>query len=548
MTSAAGINLSKLISKSCLIFTILFSSIAFSSNTKTKIAPVKSEPVVSTFAALCYHDISTGFVGNMFSLRQKDLITQFDYLKAHYNVVGLQDIVAASEGKKVLPPKAVLLTFDDGLASFYENVYPLLKKYNFKAVFAVVTKWTEDGSAPDYGFKDSNPKMANWKQLKEMSKSGLVEVVSHSYDLHQGQVMNPQGNQAAVAGYFKYDQATKAYQSDEEFMSRIEADLKKSNELLKKHLDKDNTVMVWPYGNANGLAVQAAKNAGMKIQMTLQPGLNTTANISHIGRGLMLSAIDMNQFATLLESAFVDSSQMRMIRVDIDSLWKKTDKETEQTLGDLLEQVYDLGPNNVLVQAVSDSGEAYFTTSKMKVRGDYLSRTAHTMKYRARVANTYARLPIGFGKDLETAKAVITDLAKYTDLDGVFFELAAKDKVSSIDFASLLAAAKLIRPHWQFGLIGQVPPTTPDLFSFVVLNPQQLEADKASLIPVDKAPFRVIASLPVDYKLSASHLMAQGYSNLFYDVNAKSFVPDADFKALFSTSPINPHHAKGEAK
>ncbi|UYL08037.1 poly-beta-1,6-N-acetyl-D-glucosamine N-deacetylase PgaB [Bdellovibrio sp. SKB1291214] len=536
MNSVGGVNILKL---------VLLLAFSLTSHAQNLTAPEITGAPANSFVALCYHDVSNGFVGNEFSIRRKDLVDQFDYLKAHYNVVSLQDIIDANQGKKNLPPKAVLITVDDGLGSFYEIVYPLLKEYKFPAVFAVVTKWTEDGAAPDYGFKDSNPKMASWKHLKEMMKSGLVDVVSHTHDLHQGHIFNPQGNQAAVAGFFKYDPVTKTYQTEEEMSSRVEFDLRKSNEQLKKHLGKDNTVIVWPYGQTNGVSKKAAEKAGMKIQMTLRPGFNNASDISEIGRGLVMAAMDIPQFATAVEKAFVDQNPVRMVRVDLDSIWKNNEAETEQGLGDLLEHGLDLSPSAVLVQAVSDSGEAYFVTDKMKMRGDYLNRASHTLKNRARVAWSYGRLPQSFLKNTDTAKAALRDLAKFTDIDGLFFEVSAKDNLSEIPFESLMATVRSIRPAMKFGLIGQQP-TNSTLFDYVILNTKQLDKAKTTQ-PESISLSKEIIALPKDYKSDASHLLAQGYLNLFYDVNFKGFQPDADFKSLFTIRPIFPPH-KGEAK
>lgn len=546
MNSVCGVNLSKLMLNS---LRVLIASLVFASSLPSQAQTLNTLDAaaapVNSFVALCYHDVSNGFVGNEFSIRRKDLVDQFDYLKAHYNVVSLQDIIAANQGKKNLPPKAVLITVDDGLGSFYEIVYPLLKEYKFPAVFAVVTKWTEDGAAPDYGFKDSNPRMASWKHLKEMMKSGLVEVVSHTHDLHQGHIFNPQGNQAAVAGFFKYDPTTKTYQTEEEMMSRVEFDLRKSNEQIKKHLGKDNTVIVWPYGQTNGISKKGAENAGMKIQMTLRPGFNNASDISEIGRGLVMAAMDMPQFATAVEKAFVDQNPVRMVRVDLDSIWKNSEAETEQGLGDLLEHGLALSPSGVLIQAVSDSGEAYFVTDKMKMRGDYLNRASHTLKNRARVAWSYGRLPSSFLRNTDTAKAALRDLAKFTDIDGLFFEVSGKDNLSEIPFESLMATVRSIRPAMKFGLIGQQPANSA-IFDYVILNPKQLEKVKATH-PDSISIAKDIIALPKDYKSDASHLLAQGYLNLYYDVNFKGFEPDADFKSLFTIRPIFPPH-KGEAK
>jgi biofilm PGA synthesis lipoprotein PgaB len=552
MISVSGVNSSKLQSKSAPFFIstfiLLWALVAGAQSPRQSARPGNiAQKSASTFVTLCYHDVSNGFLGDIYSVRKKDLIDQFEYLKAHYNVVGLQDIIEASQGKKNLPPKAVLITVDDGLASFYENVYPLLKSYKFKAVYSIVGKWTEDGAAADYGFKDSNPKMATWKQIKEMSKSGWVDVVSHSYDLHDSHVYNPQGSLAPMGGFFKYDLATKAYETDEEFTSRVQTDLQKSSDLIKKHLGKTFPVMTWPYGAYNSYSIKAAENAGLKMQMTLRAGLTHVDDLSIIRRGLILGTMEIPQFAAVLEKAFVVQVPLRMVRVDLDSIWKKSEGETEQALGDLLEQTLSLGANAVLIQAVSESGEAYFATSHLPVQGDYVNRAAHTLRGRARVDNIFVRVPPSLLKNPEAGAAVIRDLVKLTDIDGVFFDVSDKDKLEELPFASLMAAARNVRPHMQFGLIGQKP-LNAKLFDYVLLSPSQLEKEKASLSTPEWQPEHMFVALPKDYKLDAAHVMSQGYLNLFYDVNFNGIVADTDFKNLFSVRSVRAEIHKGEAK
>jgi len=67
---------------------------------------------------------------------------QMWYLKkAGFRVAGLREFIAeASRGK--LEPFTVVLTFDDGFLDFYENAFPVLKKYSFPATVFSVTGQT----------------------------------------------------------------------------------------------------------------------------------------------------------------------------------------------------------------------------------------------------------------------------------------------------------------------------------------------------------------------------------------------------------------------
>ncbi len=91
-----------------------------------------------------------------------------------------------------LPKNAICLVFDDGYYDFYKYIYPLLKKYNLKALLAVVPKYIlEDTDKSDNErlnhehnelFNEyKNATFCTYKELREMQESGLVQIASHSY-------------------------------------------------------------------------------------------------------------------------------------------------------------------------------------------------------------------------------------------------------------------------------------------------------------------------------------------------------------------------------
>src|SRR5689334_9879392 len=56
------------------------------------------------------------------------------YLKdKNYTVISMQDLVDFFNTGKKLPPKPVLLTFDDGYIDFFTDAWPILKEFGFKA-------------------------------------------------------------------------------------------------------------------------------------------------------------------------------------------------------------------------------------------------------------------------------------------------------------------------------------------------------------------------------------------------------------------------------
>ena len=60
------------------------------------------------------------------------------FVRDHYAVVGLRDVMQASEGARCLPDHALLITFDDGWADNLRYAAPLLRSHGLPAVvFAV---------------------------------------------------------------------------------------------------------------------------------------------------------------------------------------------------------------------------------------------------------------------------------------------------------------------------------------------------------------------------------------------------------------------------
>jgi peptidoglycan/xylan/chitin deacetylase (PgdA/CDA1 family) len=60
---------------------------------------------------------------------------QLVYIRAHYTLVGLFDLVTAAEGTQPLPPRPIVLSFDDGYAGHYKWVFPMLVDAGAPAAF-----------------------------------------------------------------------------------------------------------------------------------------------------------------------------------------------------------------------------------------------------------------------------------------------------------------------------------------------------------------------------------------------------------------------------
>ncbi|MDR3680038.1 MAG: polysaccharide deacetylase family protein [Flavipsychrobacter sp.] len=88
-----------------------------------------------------------------------------------YHTISADQLIAYVTTGALLPAKPVVLTFDDGTASQYENALPELNKYGFKAVFFIMTVVLDK---KNYLSKN---------QVKKLTNEGH-EIGCHTWDHH----------------------------------------------------------------------------------------------------------------------------------------------------------------------------------------------------------------------------------------------------------------------------------------------------------------------------------------------------------------------------
>lgn len=131
------------------------------------------------------------------------------------------------DGKIKLPSKSVVLTVDDGDASFFDLAVPLLQKYKVPATTFVITDW--------YGWRyDSSMKYVIWE--------------SHSDKMHEAG-SNGKGRMVN----WTYDQ--------------IANDLKESSKILG-----GANVFCYPFGHYNDTAIKALKDSNYILAFTIEGG------------------------------------------------------------------------------------------------------------------------------------------------------------------------------------------------------------------------------------------------------------------------------------
>lgn len=329
------------------------------------------------------------------------LIKHFNWLKENgYNVISWQQVIDAENGQGTLPDNAVLLSFDDGYETMYNVVFPLLKAYNYPAVFAPVTGWLDTPADQKIAYADKmldRSVFATWSQVKEMEQSGLVEVASHTHNLHNGINANPSGGQlpAVIAPEYKNGK----YETEDAYKNRLKSDFTRSVQTLVNHVGKKPRVMVWPYGQFNDVAVQLARQAGMPHYFSLGEKIINKVGDKHIGRLLLNAETDLNTVKNYLDGIDESKQIQRVLHVDLDYVYDADKAQQAKNLDKLIDRIYRYGVTTVYLQAFSDpdgdgvADALYFPNKYLPVRDDIFGRIAWQLQTRAGV-QVYAWMPV----------------------------------------------------------------------------------------------------------------------------------------------------------
>jgi len=357
----------------------------------------------NTFRVLCYHDVQEDVrtVADPYALDTAQLVSQFAWLRENgFHVIGLDDVLAAREGRHALPDKALLLSFDDGYRSVYTRVFPLLKAFNYPAVVALSGRWLdvpETGTVEYEGRQVARSRFLSWEQVAEMSATGLVEIASHSYDLHRGIPANPQNDMIPALVAYRIDNGV--YEDERAHAARVRADFARNADLIKSRTGRAPRIMVWPYGRDSAQAIEIARDFGMPFAMNLDGGGNDVAgDLARIRRDVVINNPSLNDFIALVEREPQRLPQ-RVLQVDLDYIYDADPRQQQANIGRLLDRVRALRVTTVYLQAFADpdgNGQAdatYFPNRHLPMRADLFSHVAWQLHTRSLV-NVYAWMPV----------------------------------------------------------------------------------------------------------------------------------------------------------
>ena len=220
----------------------------------TNARSVFNVPVLMYHEFVTQQDLDSGVAFDEYAIYKQEFESDLAWLKSNgYTTVTSEELLSYMKGEATPPQKPVILTIDDGKYGVYKNAYPLLKKYNMKAVLSVIGYEIDNATANPDKRSDSAAPYCTWYEIGEMSKSGFVEIISHTQTLHYFDHDGRQGANVAEG------------ETADEYSDTAQLDFIKINKSIKDATGKHTVAMAYPYSKRSDVADKAWLESGYKI-------------------------------------------------------------------------------------------------------------------------------------------------------------------------------------------------------------------------------------------------------------------------------------------
>ena len=202
---------------------------------------------------LYYHEI--GPARSKHVVHPDDFATQMRWLdETGHTFLSLDEVVQLYEGKRALPERPVVVTFDDGRAGVLRHGAPVLAELGARAMLYVVTDWLTGRGIPDH---ERYSGFLGWEDLPAVQQAG-IEIGSHTLS-HRNLKRLPE--------------------------HEVEREVRESRSRLEERLGRPVHHFSFPKGRATRVAERCSRKAGYATAVaTGQRWNRRRADLHHLHR------------------------------------------------------------------------------------------------------------------------------------------------------------------------------------------------------------------------------------------------------------------------
>lgn len=226
---------------------------------------------------LCYHKIERRAEWGLNTCKPEHFRQHLQFLKENdYRPTNFLEI---NSGK--LPRKPVIITFDDGYSSVYQNAFPILQSFGFTAIVYIVTSYIGKLNTWDANLGRIYFRHLDEVQICKLADAG-IECGSH-------------GQTHRAFTYLREDEA-----GDE---------LKKSRDLLWKLTGREILSIAYPFGLQNKKIRRLASGAGYRFGCSNLWGKPLREDLLFLKRIPVYRGDSLNAFRRKLSSGFTQKRE-----------------------------------------------------------------------------------------------------------------------------------------------------------------------------------------------------------------------------------------------
>jgi len=195
---------------------------------------------------LSYHKISSRLEIGLNTLPPARFRQQMIYLKEQ----GFQTITFRDILDRNIPPHPLIITFDDGYASVYQQALPVLQEFGFRAVIFIITDYIGKTNTWDANLLSIKFFHLDGSQVKALAEAGM-EIGSHGVSHRALTYLPPE---------------------------QLENELRCSREKLATLVSKEIITFAYPFGIQNPAVQKAVQQTGYSFACVNIRGAGRKAN------------------------------------------------------------------------------------------------------------------------------------------------------------------------------------------------------------------------------------------------------------------------------
>ena len=196
-----------------------------------------------------------------------DFEEQLKYLtENNYYFPTWEEVKSYVDGTSCLPEHSIVLTADDGDATFFDLAIPIVEKYNVKITSFLITSWIDDQN-----------------KLKNYDSNKII-FESHSHDMHRA---GTDGKGRILT--LSYDEACKDVKTSQSFIGNA-------------------TVFCYPFGHYNDACYKILKDSGYTLAFTTKYGRARPGdNCYALSRIRMSKGDSLKSFISIVKRSAVEN-------------------------------------------------------------------------------------------------------------------------------------------------------------------------------------------------------------------------------------------------